>query len=332
MLGDMTPADDPAIATSQSSLADGTVTADLVHAAAGRLAGRVRRTPVVDVAVPSVDQPVALKLELLQHTGSFKARGALHRLLTADVGPAGVIAASGGNHGMAVAWAARELGVPAEVFVPETSSRVKVAGIRSYGARVTVTGRFYADAYDACRHRAEESGALAVHAYDDPAVVAGQGTVAVELVEQVPDVDTVLVAVGGGGLAGGITAGLAGRARVVAVEPERIPTLHSALAAGRPVDVEVGGVAADSLGARRIGTVPFAVLSAAAGLRSVLVSDEAVLDARRWLWRELRVVAEPGGAAALAALLCGAYRPERGGERVAVVVCGGNTDPSDLGT
>ena len=210
-----------------------------VAAAAARLAGRVRRTPVVEVDVDAGTRrrAVTLKLELLQHTGSFKARGALNRLLSAPSATERVVAASGGNHGLAVAWAARELGLAAEVFVPETAPAVKVDRLRAYGADVIVGGAFYADALAASERRAAATGALVVHAYDDPAVVAGQGTVAVELAEQVPDADVVVVAVGGGGLVGGITTWLTGsRARVVAVEPERIPTLHAALAAGHPVE------------------------------------------------------------------------------------------------
>jgi threonine dehydratase len=296
-----------------------------VEAAAARLAGLVRRTPVVELDVG--DRAVTLKLELLQHTGSFKARGALNRLLTAASPGDRVIAASGGNHGLAVAWAARQLGMRAEVYVPDPTPAVKVDRLREYGAHVVVGGAFYADALAASAARAAETGALVVHAYDDPEVVAGQGTVAVELTEQVPDVDVVVVAVGGGGLVGGITTWLTGsRARVVAVEPERIPTLHAALAAGRPVDVDVGGVAADSLGARRIGGHGFDAAVAGA-VDAVLVPDDAIVAARRWLWNEARIAAEPGGATALAALLTGAHRP-RLGERTAVVVCGGNADPT----
>ncbi len=307
-----------------------------VPAACSRIAEHVRRTPVVvlEGAALDVPGPVALKLELLQHTGSFKARGAFNRILSARAAgvlpDAGVIAASGGNHGLAVGHAARQLGLRAEVFVPEASSPVKIGRVRATGAQVTVTGALYADAYDACLARARDTGALFVHAYDQPEVVAGQGTVAVELLDQVPEVDTVVVAVGGGGLSAGIAAGLAGRARLVAVEPARIPTLHDALEAGHPVDVEVSGVASDSLGAKRIGSIAYDVLSGA-GVTSVLVEDEAIMTARQRLWDEARVAAEHGGATAVAALTSGGYAPEPG-ERVAVVVCGGNTDPADLVT
>jgi threonine dehydratase len=272
--------------------------------------------------------PVTLKLEHLQHTGSFKPRGTFNRLLSHAVPDAGVIAASGGNHGLAVAYAARELGVPAEVFVPETSSPVKVRRLAAYGARVTQVGRQYAEAYAASVERAAASGALAVHAYDDPEVQAGQGTVGLELSEQAPEVDTVVVAVGGGGLVGGIAAWYAGSVRVVAVEPRGAATLAGALAAGRPVDVDVAGVAADSLGARRISALTLET-AVATGVRSVLVDDKAIMHARQLLWDELRLAVEPGGAAALAALTSGAYQPAPD-ERVAVVVCGANTDPVDL--
>jgi len=301
-----------------------------VAAAAELITGRMRVTPVIELAAGElgVDVPLTLKLELLQHTGSFKPRGAFTRVLSAGATEAGLVAASGGNHGLAVAHVARELGLSAEVFVPTTSSPVKVARLRSYGATVHRTGDFYADALTASVVRAQETGALVVHAYDQPEVLAGQGTVALELERQTTKVDTVLVAVGGGGLIGGMATWYAGRVRIVAVEPERAPTLAAALDAGEPVDVEVGGVAADSLGARRIGVHGLAA-ARAAGVESVLVSDAAILDARQRLWDGLRVAAEAGGAAALAALTSGAYRPARG-ERVAVVICGANTNPADL--
>jgi threonine dehydratase len=302
---------------------------DDVATAADRLGRRVRRTPTVVVDAEPFGHPLALKLELLQHTGSFKARGMLNRLLAADRPPGGgVVAASGGNAGLAVAYAARELGLTARIVVPVSSPPVKVERLRALGAEVTQVGAFYSDAYAVAVRLAEETGAPLVHAYDQPEVAAGNGTLALELVEQVGPVDTVLVAVGGGGLVAGVAAALAGRARVVGVEPERCPTLHAALAAGGPVDVEVGGIAADSLGARRLGDVCWAVAKET-GLSSVLVPDQAVARARGRLWGQLRVLAEYGGAAALAALLTGGYLPERG-ERVAAVVCGGNTDPAGV--
>lgn len=239
---------------------------------------------------------------------------------------AGVVAASGGNHGAAVAYAARSLGYRAEVFVPEVSSPFKVDLIRRYGAEATVGGAFYADAYAASTERAAKTGALVVHAYDQPEVVAGQGTLGRELHRQAPGLDTVLVAVGGGGLIGGTAAYYRGEARVVGAEPELAPTLHAALRAGEPVDVETGGLAADSLGARRAGGLAFSVARRYVD-GVVLVEDAAIREAQRVLWRSLRLVSEPGGAIALAALLSGRYRPEPG-ERVGVLVCGGNADLS----
>jgi threonine dehydratase len=299
------------------------ITRDEIRAAAERIRGRVRATPTVEV--DGFGHPVTLKLEHLQHTGSFKPRGTFNRLLSHPIPAAGVIAASGGNHGLAVAYAARELGVPAEVFVPETSSPVKVRRLRSYGASVTQVGREYAVAYAASQERAVESGALVVHAYDDPEVQAGQGTVGLELGS---GFDTVLVAVGGGGLIGGIAAWYSGSTKVVAVEPVGAPTLAEALSAGRPVDVEVDGVAADSLGARRISAITLETVMQT-HVSSVLVDDKAIMHTRQLLWDELRLAVEPGGATALAALVTRAYQPAPG-ERVAVVVCGANTDPGDL--
>ena len=300
---------------------------DDVLAAADRLGDRVRRTPSVVLDSRPFGTPVALKLELLQHTGSFKARGMLNRLLTADL-PAGsrVVAASGGNAGLAVAYAARELGLTAHIVVPVTAPPVKVGGLRALGAAVVQEGAVYAEALAVAEGYAARAGLPLVHAYDQPEVCAGNGTLGLELIEQVGPVDTVLVATGGGGLIAGVAAALAGRARAIAVEPERCPTLHKALAAGAPVDVDVGGIAADSLGASRIGSVCWEIAQAT-GMSSVLVPDEAIARARGRLWSELRVLAEYGGAAALAALITGAYLPEPG-ERVAAVVCGGNTDPA----
>jgi threonine dehydratase len=301
-----------------------------IEDAAARIAGRVRVTPIVRPGAGAFGLPeaLALKLECLQHTGSFKPRGAFNRLLTAVVPAAGVIAASGGNHGIAVACAARELGHHAEIFVPEVTAPVKIDRLRRYGAVTHVVGATYADALEASARRAAETGALAVHAYDQPEVLAGQGTVARELAAQAPDLDTVLVAVGGGGLIGGMAAWFAGTVRLVGVEPEGAPTLARALAAGAPVDVDVGGVAADSLGARRVGALMFP-LARAWVERVVLVDDGAIRRAQQALWDDLRVVAEPGGAAALAALMTGAYRPPAGA-RVGVLVCGANADPGTV--
>lgn len=306
-----------------------------VRAAAGRVAGHVRRTPVLAVD-PAPLAPAArmwLKLELTQHTGSFKARGAFNHVLAArDEGrlPAtGIVAASGGNAGLAFAYAAARAGVPAEVFVPETAPAVKVARLRALGATVTQVGTRYAEAQDAATKRAADSGALFCHAYDLPEVCAGQGTLGAEVLEQTGgEVDTVLLAVGGGGLMAGVATALEGRARVVGVEPERIPTMERALHAGRPVDVDVSGVAADSLGATRLGDIAFSVASRT-GVRPVLVTEEAIVAARRFVWDEYRLAVEHGTAAAVAALRSGAYRPSPG-ERVMVVLCGANTDPSDL--
>jgi threonine dehydratase len=301
-----------------------------IEEAAERIAGHVRRTPVLALERGAFGVPgrISLKLELLQHTGSFKPRGAFSRMLSAELDDQGVLAASGGNFGLAVAYAARALGQRAEIFVPSTASPVKVQAIRELGAEVHVVPGYYADAYAACEERAFDSGAIFMHPYDQPAVVAGQGTIAMELAEQVPDVDTVLVAVGGGGLIGGVAAWFAGEVRVIGVEPETCPTLHAALAAGEPVDVEVGGIAADALGAKRAGQIGFEIARRFVE-RVVLVPDEAIAWAQRRLWSECRVLAEPGGAASLAALLTGAYTPAPD-EHVVALICGGNTDPASL--
>ncbi len=299
-----------------------------IEQAAARIAPRVRVTPCIRLEPRAFGSPaqLTLKLELLQHTGSFKPRGAFNRILCSTVPDAGVIAASGGNHGAAVAYAARQLGCVAEIFVPEPTPDVKVERLRRYGARVMLTGANYAEAYSASRDRASETGALEVHAYDQQEVLAGQGTLARELEEQAGALDTVLVAVGGGGLIGGVAAWFAGRVRVVGVEPERCPTLHAAREAGEPVDIEVSGVAADSLGARRIGALAFGLAQRFVH-DVVLVTDEEIRQTQRAMWDNLRILAEPGGAAALAGLRSGKYQPQPG-ERVGVIVCGGNTDPA----
>ncbi|WP_427017896.1 threonine/serine dehydratase [Pseudarthrobacter sp. P1] len=299
-----------------------------IEAAAALIGGRVRRTPVVDVEY-APGRTVTLKLEQLQHTGSFKPRGAFNSVLSASERPELLIAASGGNHGLAVAHVGAALGIPTEIFVPETAPQVKVNGIRSRGATVTLVGSSFAEAHQASVARAAETGGFQIHAYDGLATLTGQGTLGREIESQVPDADTIVVAVGGGGLMGGIASWWAGRAGIIAVEPVGCPTLHSALAAGEPVDVEVSGIAADSLGARRIGNGGFAA-AVNARATSVLVAPEDIVAARQFLWRELRIVAEPGGAAALAAVLSGAYVPAPD-SRTVVVVCGANTDPSDLG-
>jgi threonine dehydratase len=290
----------------------------------------VRVTPVLEVSGTDLGLaafPLILKLELLQYSGSFKARGAFANLLLRPVPPAGVVAASGGNHGAAVAYAARRLGLRARIFVPTVSSPAKIARIRAYGADLAVVGERYADALAASEAWQHESGALPVHAYDQAETLLGQGTLALELEAQAR-LDTVLVAVGGGGLIGGVAAWHAGRVKVVGVEPEAAPTLFDALRAGRPVDAPAGGVAADSLAPRRVGELMFPIARAHVE-RVVLVADDAIRRAQQALWESFRVVAEPGGAAALAALLAGAYAPAAG-ERVGVVVSGGNTTAVDF--
>ncbi len=304
-----------------------------------RIRPHVRRTPVqhVEPGDPWLPAGGCLKLELLQHTGTFKSRGAFNRVLaTRDRGEldprVGIVVASGGNAGLAHAYAAATMGVPATVFVPETSSPTKLRRLREYGALVEVGGREYADAYDAAMEHVARTGAVYCHAYDQPEICAGAGTLGLELLDQLEasgrEVDTVLVAVGGGGLMSGVATAVEGRASVVGIEPIGAPTLHSALAAGTPVDVAVSGAAADSLGARRLGAIAWEVATRL-GVRSVLVDDDAIMAARQATWDRYRVVLEAGAAAPVAALLSGAYRPADG-ERIAIVLCGANTDPSDL--
>ena len=291
--------------------------------------GHIRRTPVLQVEDGlHLGFPLTLKLELLQVSGTFKARGAYATLLSQPVPAAGVVAASGGNFGLAIAYAARDLGHPATVFVPESAPAAKADRLRALGADVVAVGDRYAVALEASLARAADTGALFAHAYDQPLVVAGAGTCAVEIAAQVPDADTVLVAVGGGGLIGGVASWLRGDARVVAVETQSTPTLHEALRAGAPVDVEVGGVAASALGATRIGAIGFAAAQQWVD-DSVLVSDADVVAAQRRLWQDLRIVTEPGGATAMAALLSGAYRPAPD-EHVVALICGANVDPATL--
>jgi threonine dehydratase len=294
----------------------------------------VRLTPTIEVWSEDFGlrprYPIAFKLELLQHTGSFKPRGAFTNLLHRQVPSAGVVAASGGNHGAAVAFAAQRLGIPARIFVPTVVSPSKLQLIRSCGADVVVEGDRYADALASSERWAETSGAMQIHAYDQPETLLGQGTVGAEVERQAPGLDTLLVAVGGGGLLGGVAAWYADGPpiRLVAVEPEAAPTLSAALAAGRPVDAPAGGIAADSLAPRRVGELMFP-LARKHVASALLVSDDAIRAAQTALWRVLRVVAEPGGAAAFAALLSGRYAPGPD-ERVGVVVCGGNTTAVDF--
>ena len=290
----------------------------------------VRLTPVLSATGADLGLapfPLTLKLELFQHTGSFKPRGAFTNLMTRSIPAAGVVAASGGNHGVAVAYAAMRLGVPARIFLPTVSSPAKIARIKSYGAALVMAGALYADALAASQAWQRESGAMTVHAYDQAETLLGQGTLALEL-EQQASLDTLLVAVGGGGLIGGVAAWYAGRVRVIGVEPEEAPTLFEALRAGRPVDAPAGGIAADSLAPRRVGEVMFPIARAHVE-RVVLVSDDAIRRAQQALWESFRVAAEPGGAATAAALLSGAYVPAAG-ERVGIVVCGGNTTAVDF--
>jgi threonine dehydratase len=301
-------------------------------AAVERLIRRhVRRTPVIEVLAADFGFPFGdlnFKLELLQQAGSFKARGAFANLLTREVPAAGVVAASGGNHGAAVAYAAGRLGVRARIYVPTVSSPAKIALIRSCGAELVIHGERYADALAAAEQWAVCSGAMQIHAYDQPGAILGQGSVGLEWEEQAPDLDTVLVAVGGGGLIGGVAAWYQSKLNIVGVEPVEAPTLTRALEAGRPVDAPAGGIAADSLAPRRVGELMFPLAQKYVE-RVVLVEDQAIRDAQRTLWERLRIAAEPGGAAAFAALLSGTYVP-KADERVGVLVCGGNTTAVDF--
>ncbi|HWW79418.1 MAG TPA: threonine/serine dehydratase [Steroidobacteraceae bacterium] len=339
-----------------------TVNRETIAATYELIRPHVRRTPVIEVDAADFaleGRPIVFKLELLQHTGSFKPRGALASLLSRPVPAAGVVAPSGGNHGLAVAFAAHKLGVPARIFVPNVSAATKRDRIRELGADLVIAGERYADALAASREFAAASGAMEIHAFDQPETLLGQGTVGLEIERQcagvasrpglaptrgeetvarrdesvprrdgsVPEcegLDTLLVAVGGGGLIGGMAAWFAGRVRLVAVEPRTAPTLYRAREAGRPVDAEAGGIAAESLAPRQVGQLMFPLAQKYVE-QAVLVEDDAIREAQRTLWRVTRLASEPGGAAAFAALLSGAYRPEAG-ERVGVVLCGSNTD------
>jgi threonine dehydratase len=310
------------------------VTQPDIRAAQALIAPHIRRTPLLEAASP-VDgaAPISLKLEFLQHTGSFKPRGAFNNLLTRAAPPAGCATASGGNHGIAVAYAAARLGVKARIFVPEIAPAVKIAKIRAQGAEVIVEGALYDDAQALCDEYVRTSGALAIHAFESPLTIAGQGSVGLKWEADLArlglaPLDTILVAVGGGGLIAGIAAWFGGRAKIVSVEPEGSRAMQAAFAAGEPVDVAVKSIAGDSLGARRVGQTVFAI-AAQAGVQSTLVSDAAIVDAQRALWRDFCVLAEPGGAAVYAALLCGAYQPSRD-ERIGVLLCGGNANLAAL--
>ncbi len=303
------------------------ITPERIAAAHERIASYIRRTPIIAVDSQDFGLPagsLVMKLELLQHAGSFKARGAFANLLLREIPQAGVVAASGGNHGVAVAFAARRLEIPATIFVPTISSPAKIARIRELGAELVVTGERFADAYAASEEFRAQSGALSVHPFEQVETLLGQGTLGRELQEQDGGIDTLLVAVGGGGLIGGITAWYQGAVKVVGVEPEGAPTLYNALEAGHPVDAPTGSIAADSLAPRQVGALMFPLAQQyVSGV--TLVSDDDIRAAQEALWKTLRVVAEPGGATAFAAVLSGKYQPAPG-ERVGVVICGGNTD------
>jgi len=303
------------------------VTRETIRATAEVIRPHIRRTPVIEVAGSDFGLHgvrLVFKLELLQHAGSFKARGAFANLLAREVPPAGVVAASGGNHGVAVAYAAQKLGKPATIFVPSVASPEKMERIRGFGARLEVIGDRYAEALAASEKFRAETGAMAVHAYDQTETLLGQGSVGLEMEEQAPGLDSLLVAIGGGGLIGGIATWYGRTVRVIGVEPESAPTLTYALRAGKPVDSPAGGVAADSLAPKQVGQLMFPIAQKLVH-SVILVSDDEIREAQNVLWRTLRVLAEPGGAAALAALLSGKYNPSAG-ERVGVLVCGGNLE------
>ena len=290
-----------------------------------RIRSHIRLTPVIDIAAGIFDNesPWNFKLELMQHSGSFKARGAFNNLLSGNIPAAGIVAASGGNHGAAAAYAAKILGVPANIFVPEISSAVKIAAIKSYGAETHIGGATYAEALETSEEFIARTHALSVHAYNTDITLAGQGTVGLEWQQQAPDLDTIVVAVGGGGLVGGMACWYQNDIKIIAVEPDTSCCLHTALDAGRPVDVPVSGIAADSLGARSVGALAFEIAEAFVD-NSVVVSNQAIINAQKSLWKNMRIATEPGGAAAFAALLGGAYKPAAN-ERVGILVCGGNT-------
>jgi threonine dehydratase len=308
-----------------------TITRERIAAVEPRIRPYVRHTPVMrvdmaDFGLPAF--PVDLKLECLQHSGSFKARGAFTNLLTRPVPEAGVVAASGGNHGAAVAYAAMKLGHKASIFVPEVSPPAKLARIRGYGADLVVGGARYAEALAASEDFAARTGALQIHAFNQEETLLGQGTLGLEIEADLPEIDTLLVAVGGGGLIGGIAAWFSGHIRIVAIEPEGAPTLYRALEAGEPVDAPAEGIAADSLAPKRVGEMMFPIAEAFVE-RSILVSDDDIIAAQKALWDRVRIIAEPGGAASFAAMLSGRYMPAEG-ERVAVLVCGSNTNPANF--
>jgi threonine dehydratase len=303
------------------------VTREAIQAMEARIRPYIRRTPVVGLEAADFSLPegkLTLKLELLQHAGSFKPRGAFANLVTRSVPSAGVVAASGGNHGVAVAYAARRLGKPATIFVPSVASPEKMERIRSLGAKLVVEGERYAEALEASEQWSARSGAMQVHAYDQLETLLGQGSIGLEMAEQAPELDSLLVAVGGGGLIGGVAAWYGGDVEVIGVEPESAPTLTYALRAGEPVDSPAGGIAADSLAPRQVGQLMFPIAQKFVS-RVILVTDQEIREAQEALWKTLRVLAEPGGATAFAAILSRKYEPQQN-ERVGVLVCGGNLE------
>jgi len=308
-----------------------TITREQIRAVHPLIRPHIRRTPVIEVDGADFGLDfitIVFKLELFQHGGSFKARGAFTNLLTREIPDVGVVAASGGNHGVAVAFAAMKLNRPATIFVPSVASPAKVERIRRYGAELVIAGDRYADALEASQEWIQRTGALPIHAYEAVETLLGQGTLGLELEEQSPRLDTLLVAVGGGGLIGGVAAWFENRTRIISVEPELAPTLERALEAGRPVDAPAGGIAADSLAPRQVGQLMFPIAQKYVR-ESLLVTDDQIVESQKKLWETMRIAAEPGGATALAALLSGRYKPQPG-ERVGVVVCGGNTDAVDF--
>jgi threonine dehydratase len=312
----------------------GAIDREQITATYERIRPHIRRTQIMEVAAEDLGLEdlagtrLSFKLEFTQHAGSFKTRGAFANMLLRDVPAAGVAAASGGNHGAGVAYAAQKLGAPARIFVPNIASPAKLALIRGYGAELTMGGERYDDVVAACDRYVGETGALPIHAYDQRETLLGQGSVGLEFEQDAPDLDTLFVAVGGGGLIGGIASWYAGRVQLIGVEPELAPTLHDALAAGAPVDAKAGGIAADSLAPRRVGDLMFPIAQRHVS-RVLLVPDEAIRQAQQRLWQGLRLVTEPGGATALAPLIAGTYRP-RPGERIGILLCGANTTAVDF--
>lgn len=302
------------------------VSPDDIRAAYARISTHIRKTPVLELHRGALggDFTPVFKLELTQHAGSFKTRGAFNSILSNTIGPAGIAAASGGNHGAAVAYAAKTLGVNARIFVPEISPQAKIAAIRRFGAEIVIGGAQYDDAQAACDAYVAESGAFKIHPFAAEATIAGQGTLALEWANETK-LDTVVIAVGGGGLISGAASFFRGSGvKVVGVEPEGSCALKAALEAGRPVEVKVSSLAADSLGARNVGDLVYSVCRTGVD-HVVTVPDQAIIGAIAHLWREFRLLSEPGGAAAFAAVLSGAYRPQSG-ERVGILLCGGNVD------